>query len=84
MYINQERFEQAISDIKQAIKAFAESIQELADKMYESLWEIEATLPDNGTGTLEKPIFNCPEYSHVKPNTKPYSAYKRLYRVQVR
>lgn len=84
MYINQERFGQAISDINQAIKAFTESIQELADKMYESLWGIVEMFPDNGSGTLKKPIFNCPEYNCIKPNTKPYSAYKRLYRVQVR
>lgn len=84
MYTNQEHFEQAISDINQAIKAFTESIQELADKMYESLWKIAAMFPDNGTETLKKAVFNCPEYNHVKPNTKPYSAYKRLYRVQVR
>ena len=84
MYINQEHFEQAISDINQAIKAFTESIQELADKMYESLWEIAAMFPDNGTEVLKKLTFNCPEYNHVKPNTKPYSAFRRLYRVQVR
>lgn len=84
MYINQERFEQAISDINQALKDFAESVLELAEKMVNSLWKIAAMLPKNGTGTLKKPIFNCPEYNCIKPNTKPYSAYKRLYRVQVR
>ena len=84
MYINQERFEQAISDINQAIKAFTESIQELAEKMVNSLWKIAVMLPKSGTETLKKAVFNCPEYNCIKPNTKPYSAYKRLYRVQVR
>lgn len=84
MYINQERFEQAISDINQAIKTFTESIQELADKVYESLREIAAMFPDNGTETLKKGCIKLPEYNCIKPNTKPYSAYKRLYRVQVR
>lgn len=84
MYINQERFEQVISDINQAIKAFTESIQEFANKMYESLWEIVAMFPNSGTETLRKAVFNCPEYNCIKPNTKPYSAYKRLYRVQIR
>ena len=84
MYINQERFEQAISDINRALKDFAESIQELAEKMINSLWKITAMFPDNGTRTLKKAVFNCPEYNCIKPNTKPYSAYKRLHRVQVR
>lgn len=84
MYINQERFEQAINDINQALKDFAESVLELAKEMVNSLWKIAAMLPKNSTETLKKPIFNCPEYNCIKPNTKPYSAYKRLYRVQVR
>lgn len=84
MYINQERFEQAISDINRALKDFAKSVLELVDKMVDSLWKIAAMFPDNSTKMLKKPIFNCPEYNCIKPNTKPYSAYKRLYRVQVR
>lgn len=84
MYINRERFEQAIKDINQAIKDFANSIIELANKVSDLLKKITAMFPDMNTGTLKKPIFNCSEYKHIKPNTKPYSAYKRLYRVQVR
>lgn len=84
MYINRERFEQAINDVNQAIKDIANSILELANNIIDSLGEMIAMFPDMDTGTLKKPVFNCPEYKHIKPNTKPYSAYKRLYRVQVR
>lgn len=84
MYINQERFEQAINDINRALKDFAESVLELAEKMVNSFRKIAAMLPKNGAGTLKKAVFNCPEYNCIKPNTKPYSTYKRLYRVQVR
>jgi hypothetical protein len=84
MYINRERFKQIINDISQAIKDFANSILELANKVIDSLRGIAAMFPNMDTGTLKKPVFNRPEYKHIKPNTKPYSAYKRLYRVQVR
>lgn len=84
MYINRERFEQAINDINQAIKKFVNFISELANKVIDSLGKITAMFPDTNTGTLKKPVFNRPEHKHIKPNTKPYSAYKRLYRVQVR
>lgn len=55
----------------------------------ESLEKIARLFPyineaENHAGMQHSTVHKYKEYNYTKPNTKPYSAFKRLYRVQER
>lgn len=67
-----------------ALSKMREGVVNLFKKLREALFYTAKDTPEVNIKPLKKAFYNRPEYSCVKPNTKPYSAYKRLYRVQVR
>lgn len=71
-------------DLADAFKEMREGMVNLIKKLHEALFYTAKDTPKVNVKPLKKAFYNHSEYNCIKPNTKPYSAYKRLYRVQVR
>ena len=67
--------------LSECIQAVCEAVSELIDGIDWNTFLKEAV---DSLKLHRKPTHNYQEYNYTKPNTKPYSTYKRLYRVQVR
>jgi hypothetical protein len=80
--------EETAKQLLQAVDDFNKAWQKLKDAIDDSLLSAFINLFANSyyasepSETPHKPVFNCPKYIYIKPNTKPYSAFRRLYRVQ--
>ena len=80
----EEIIERAIDGINQ----FLDALEKLGDKVAELFGKIAEMLPEISSDEQIKSTIT-PKYKHynqqiIKPNTKPYSAHMRIYRVQVK
>lgn len=80
--------EEIIERAVDGINKFLDAIAKLVDKTVEFFEKITELLPEINSDEQFKST-KAPKYSHykqqcIKPNTKPYSAHMRIYRVQVR
>lgn len=79
--------EETAKQFLQAVDDFITALQRLADTTGDSLQGAFNLFVNSASEPSEmphKPVFDCPKYIYIKPNTKPYSAFRRLYRVQGR
>lgn len=80
----EEIIERAIDEINK----FLDAIAKLVDKAAEFFGKIAEQFPEISSDEQFKSTIS-PKYKHynqqcIKPNTKPYSAHMRIYRVQVK
>lgn len=81
--------EETAKQLLQAVDDFITALQRLADTIGDSIqgafsFFANSYCASEPSEMPQKPVFNCPKYIYIKPNTKPYSAFRRLYRVQGR
>lgn len=83
-----ENIHKVLEAVKEAANGIYEMFSEFIQAVSESIggidWNTFLKEAADSFKSHRKPIHNYQEYNCTKPNTKPYSAYKRLYRVQVR
>ena len=70
-----------LENLSECIQATCNAISELINSID---WSEFIKVAIENAKSRRKPIRNYPEHNCIKPNTKPYSAFKRLYRVQMR
>ena len=80
--------EEIIERAIDGINKFLDAIAKLVDKAAEFFGKIAELLPEISSDEQFKSTIS-PKYrhynqQHIKPNTKPYSAHMRIYRVQVK
>ena len=80
--------EEIIERAVDGINKFLDAIAKLVDKVAEFFGKIAKLLPEISSDEQIKSTIS-PKYKHynqqcIKPNTKPYSAHMRIYRVQVK
>lgn len=74
-----ERIDSAIEKIREIMEEVSDKIAKVLNQIVDiiNIDEISLKIP-------HKLTHNYAEYNYTKPNAKPYSAFKRLYRVQAR
>lgn len=80
--------EEIIERAIDGINKFLDAIAKLVDKAAEFFGKIAELLPEISSDEQFKSTIS-PKYRHynqqcIKPDTKPYSAHMRIYRVQVK
>lgn len=80
-----EIIERAIDGINKFLDAIAKLVDKVAELFFGKIAEL---LPEISSDEQIKSAIK-PKYKHynqqcIKPNTKPYSAHMRIYRVQVK